>query len=155
MTEAAAPPARAIALLDVNVLIALFDAAHLHHDAAHDWFRLNRSRGWATCPITETGMVRILSSAAYPGRQTTLRDAGDRLRAFCASPHHNFWPEGLTVRARDRFRLQHVQGHAQLTDVYLLALAVTNGGRLATLDAGIPVRSVAGAAREHLAIISS
>ena len=61
-----------IALLDVNVLVALFDPAHLHHEAAHVWFGRNRSRRWATCPLTENALVRVLSNPSYPGRCTTI-----------------------------------------------------------------------------------
>jgi predicted nucleic acid-binding protein len=72
-----------IALLDVNVLVALFDPAHLHHEGAHAWFGRNRSRRWATCPLTENALVRVLSNASYHGTRTTMDDAAARLRSFC------------------------------------------------------------------------
>jgi predicted nucleic acid-binding protein len=68
-----------VTLLDVNVLVALFDPVHVHHEAAHKWFGQNRKSGWATCPLTENGMVRVLSNPAYPGRRTTVHDAIRRL----------------------------------------------------------------------------
>ena len=134
-------------------LIALFDAAHVHHDAAHAWFGVEGAGGWATCPLTENAVVRILSSPQYPGRRTTMQDARSRLANFCATHGHAFWPDLVSLRDSSVFHLQHVQGHRQLTDIYLLALAVHQGGRLATFDAGIPLKSVAGAERKNLQIL--
>lgn len=142
-----------VSLLDVNVLIALFDPAHSQHDAAHAWFGRNKSRGWATCPLTENGIVRILSNPTYPGSQSTVRDLTRRLERFRASGKHTFWPDSVSLREASLFQLEHVQGHRQLTDVYLLGLAVRHGGRLATLDESIPLASVTGAAGRHLALI--
>jgi len=144
-----------VALLDVNLLIALFDATHIHHEEAHLWFADNRECRWATCAITENAVVRILSNPTYPGRRTTMQDATSRLDRFCGSDQHEFWTDSVSLRNGDRFRLHHVQGHRQLTDVYLLGLAVENQGRLATLDASIPLRSVAGAGRANLEAIRS
>ena len=142
-----------VALLDVNLLVALFDPAHVHHDPAHTWFGKNRARGWATCALTENAFVRILASPAYPGRRTTVQDATSRLARFCASGGHAFWAEVVSLRDDGRFRLNHVQGHRQLVDVYLLALAVQQRGRLATFDGSIPVHAVAGGEPAHLAVI--
>ncbi len=74
----------------MNVLVALFDPAHIHHDAAHDWFGAHREDGWATCPLTENGFVRVLSNPAYPGRRTTVADAVDRLGRLARSGGHTF-----------------------------------------------------------------
>jgi uncharacterized protein len=144
-----------IALLDVNVLVALFDPAHLHHDAAHLWFARNRSRRWATCALTENALVRVLSNQAYPGRRTTVEDAASRLRVFRSDRAHVFWPDSISVTDQRRFRWNHVQGHRQITDVYLLALSVSNQGRLATFDATISLRAVDGAAPHHLDLLSA
>jgi uncharacterized protein len=144
-----------IALLDVNVLVALFDPAHVHHEPAHAWFGLKRSRRWATCALTENALVRVLSNAAYPGRRTTLEDAAARLRTFCSSREHVFRADSISVRDRARFHWNHLQGHRQLTDVYLLALSVSNEGRLATFDAAISIRSVDGAKPHHLELLSA
>jgi uncharacterized protein len=140
------------ALLDVNVLIALFDATHVHHEAAHDWFADNRSKGWATCAITENGFVRVLTNprSAVDARVTTIIKS---LRTFCASGHHAFWPDDLSVRD-EMFDLSFAQGYRQLTGVYLLGLAVRNNGRLATFDQGVPLKAVKGANRETLAVIA-
>ena len=144
-----------VALLDVNVLVALFDAAHVHHEAAHAWFGKNCRDGWGTCPVTENALVRILSNPAYPGRRTTLADAVSRLRQFCSHDDHSFWPDAVSIRTPDSFRTNHIQGHRQVTDVYLLALAVANDGRLATFDRSIPIKSLEGAARKHILVIDS
>ncbi len=144
-----------IALLDVNVLVALFDPAHLHHEAAHAWFGRNRSRRWATCALTENGLVRVLSNASYPGRRTTTEDAAARLQTFCSGREHLFWPDSVSVRDPGRFRWNHVQGHRQLTDVYLLALSVSNEGRLATFDATISLKAVQGAAAQNLELLAA
>lgn len=140
------------ALLDVNVLIALFDAAHMHHEAAHDWFADNRTQGWATCAITENGFVRVLTNprSGVGAPATTIVKS---LKTFCASGHHAFWPDDLSLRD-DAFDLSHAPGHRQLTDVYLLGLANRNGGRLATFDRAVPLKAVRGAKPETIAVIA-
>jgi uncharacterized protein len=144
-----------LALLDVNVLIALFDPAHVHHEAAHAWFGHNRGGGWATCALTENAFVRILSNPAYPGRRTTVDDAAIRLRGFCSAQAHVFWADSISVRDRGRFHWNRVQGHRQLTDVYLLALSVSNQGRLATFDSTIPLKAVEGAVLHNLELLAA
>lgn len=144
-----------IALLDVNVLVALFDPAHVHHEAAHAWFRINLRHRWATCALTENGLVRILSSPGYPGRRTTVADAAARLQTFCSSREHIFWAESISVRDRGRFHWNHVQGHRQVTDAYLLALSVSNQGRLATFDSAISIRTVEGAEPHHIELLAA
>jgi len=141
-----------ISLLDVNVLIALFDGAHCFHEAAHAWFESKHTSGWASCPITENGMVRVLSHPSYPGRRTTLRDAIERLARFRTSGNHTFWPDAVSI-CEPMIDATHVRGHRQITDVYLLALAVHHGGRLATFDRSIPLAAVTGAVAERLAVI--
>jgi len=142
-----------VALLDVNVLVALFDPAHVHHEAAHAWFGANRRNRWATCALTENAFVRVLSNPAYPGSRTRVEDAGARLRTFCSQGQHVFWTDSVSVRDDGRFRWNHVQGHRQLTDVYLLALAVNNEGRLATFDSTISLRAVEQAEGRNLEVI--
>ena len=144
-----------IALLDVNVLVALFDPAHLYHEAAHAWFEHNRNQRWATCPLTENALVRVLSNPSYPGSRTTAEDAASRLRTFCSDRLHLFWPDSVSIRDTGRFRWNHVHGHRQLTDVYLLALSVSNEGRLATFDSTISVRAVQGAAPDNLELLAA
>jgi hypothetical protein len=141
-----------IALLDVNVLIALFDASHVHHEAAHDWFADNRSSGWATCPLTENGFLRILTHpriALETDRATLL----EHLRTFCASGKHEFWGDTVSIRDTTLFNRAAALTYRQLTDVYLLGLATRHGGRLATFDERIPLKAVRGATRAQLAVI--
>jgi len=142
-----------IALLDVNVLVALFDGAHTHHEVAHEWFAEQRESGWATCPLTENGLVGVLSNPAYPGRRTTLRDAITRLAAFRTSGHHSFWPDEISLCEDERFDSTHIAGRRQLTDVYLLGQAVSRSGCLATFDGRMHLGSVRGARPEHLLLI--
>jgi len=144
-----------VALLDVNLLIALFDPAHVHHEAAHTWFEANRRYRWSTCPLTENAFVRVLSNPAYPGQATTIEDAVSRLRTFCSEREHVFWPDSVSIRERGRLRWNHVQGHRQITDVYLLALALSNQGRLATFDSTISLRAIEGAKEQNLELISA
>jgi uncharacterized protein len=144
-----------VALLDVNVLIALFDPAHVHHEAAHMWFEVNRKYRWATCPLTENAFVRVMSNPSYPGQTTTIEDAASRLRTFCSEREHMFWPSSVSIRERGRFRWNHVQGHRQLTDVYLLALAISNQGRLATFDSTISLDAIEAAKKQNLELISA
>jgi uncharacterized protein len=143
----------AIALLDVNVLVALFDPDHLHHDLAHDWFAEDGANGWATCPITENGFIRVVSNPRYQSDAATPSAAIDRLRKFCASGRHHFWPGHVSLSDASLFVPSEVRGHQQLTDVYLLGLARKMGGRLATFDRTISLAAVKGAKRANLAII--
>jgi toxin-antitoxin system PIN domain toxin len=138
-----------VALLDVNVLVALFDPAHVHHDAAHDWFGEQRPRGWATCPITENGLIRILSNTSYSDPPEAPLDVVARLQQFCESGDHHFWSDDISLRD---LRPQSLS-HKQITDVYLLALAHHRNARLATFDRSIPLASVAAATQKHLEII--
>jgi hypothetical protein len=143
----------ATALLDVNVLVALFDPVHTCHEAAHEWFGHHRESGWATCPITENGLVRTIANVAYPGSRTSVGDALARLRSFRDSGAHTFWGDTVSLCDPGRISPQRVRGHRQLTDAYLLALAVDNGGRLATFDRRIAADIVAGATARNLVII--
>ena len=139
------------ALLDVNVLIAIFAPHHIHHEAAHAWFGANRSSGWATCPLTENGMVRILSNPASSPVVERPAALAKRLQAFRESGEHRFWPDDVTLCDNRLFSLG--VGWRQLTDVYLLGLAVQHQGRLATFDRSIPLKAVPGARAEHLCVI--
>ena len=143
-----------VALLDVNVLIALFDPAHPNHDGAHRWFGQNRRHGWATCPITLNGCARVLSSPSYPTLEVTPVDVLRHLRAFCNSSDHIFWNTGISLLDETLFASDRFLTHRTITDVYLLALTVRNNGTLVTFDRSIPLRSVVGAERVHLTLLS-
>lgn len=131
-------------LLDVNVLIALCDADHVHHDAARKWFRSNRAGGWATCPITENGLLRVMGSPRYPGGLGSPDAVRPLLQQLRSTPGHVFW-EGR-VSLADSVKLPTLRGvpSGQLTDVYLLVQAVDRGGQLATLDTRIDAARVPG-----------
>lgn len=144
-----------IALLDVNVLIALHDTTHIHHEVAHRWLGRNRNDGWATCPLTINGCTRILSSPAYPAMDVTPADMGDRLREFCSAPDHHFWPDSVSLLDDSLFHLGMIGGPKKITDAYLLGLAVRNHGRLATFDASIPLRAVRDANPRNLVLIGA
>ncbi len=140
------------ALLDVNVLVALLDAGHLHHRAATDWLASHSRAGWASCPLTQNGCLRILSMPAYPNPQPAALVA-QRLSAATADRSHQFWPDSLSLLDKDRLRWERVLNSRQITDVYLLALAHEQGGRLVTFDRGISSDAVVGAQKKHLVVI--
>ena len=140
------------ALFDVNVLIALFDPAHVHHAAAHQWLEANRESGWATSPLTQNGCVRILSQPKYP-HAITVSDAISRLRRATEHENHQFWPDGLSILDSDRFDCSGILSSRRLTDIYLLGLAVQNGGRLVTFDRAISRSTVVGADAGRLVVL--
>jgi toxin-antitoxin system PIN domain toxin len=143
-----------VALLDVNVLVALFNPDHIFHEAAHDWFSDHREHGWATCALTELGAVRVLANPKYWDHAERTVSLVERVRAFCASGHHTFWRDTISVRDETRFDLSYASGHRQLSDLYLLGLAVHNRGYLATFDTRIPLKAVTGATPQSVAIIA-
>ena len=140
------------ALLDVNVLIALLDADHMHHEAARRWLRDNIRDGWATCPLTENGCVRVMAQPAYPNPLPAPRVAG-RLRAASATDHHQFWPDEVSLLSSGVVDWRRVVGPRQISDLYLLALAVARRGRLVTFDARIDPDAVSGAGARSYCVI--
>jgi uncharacterized protein len=144
----------ATALLDVNVLVALLDAGHLHHAAATRWLAANARGGWASCPLTQNGCLRILSLPAYPNRHPP-GDVAERLGTATTQRSHEFWADDLSLLGPGRVRWDKVLSSRHITDAYLLALAVARGGRLVTLDRSIEVDAVPGAAGRHLHVLGS
>lgn len=142
-----------VALLDVNVLVALFDPEHVHHELAHDWFADGGAEAWATCPVTENGCIRVLSNPAYHAGHLRPDAIVKLLRRFCGGRGHHFWDDSVSLLDRSLVDLALARGHAQLTDVYLLALAHRRGGCLATFDRSIPLKAVVGASRSALRVI--
>jgi hypothetical protein len=140
------------ALLDVNVLIALLDSDHLHHGHASAWLTQNIGKGWASCPLTENGCIRIMSQTGYPNAQPAAAIA-ERLAAATATTHHVFWPDAVSMLDAGRIAWNAVLGARQVTDVYLLALAVQQCGRFVTLDRAVPLKAVPGAKAGHLVVI--
>ena len=129
-----------IYLLDINVLLALTDPMHVHHELSHQWFAKKGRKGWATCPMTENGLVRIASHPKYPNRPGDVPAVLSILRQVCGSPGHHFWADDLSIL--DILTPNAIITHAQITDVYLLGLAIHNMGKLATLDQRIPAITV-------------
>lgn len=136
-------------LLDVNVLIALHDQQHVHHQTATRWFGQHAALGWASCPLTQNGALRVMSQPAYP-QPAPLSALLVMFRRSFADPSHAFWPDDVSLADSEVFDSQRIHGHRQVTDVYLLGLAVAHGGRLVTLDARIPLSAVRGAQPDHL-----
>ena len=140
------------ALLDINVLIALFDTIHQHHELAKDWFCKNIRRGWASTPITQNGFLRIVTQPKYP-RPISFQEAVELLFGAARTAHHEFWPDAISVLDAKCFNHEQVHGPRQLTDIYLLALAVDRGARFVTFDQSISLRMVIGAERKHLVVL--
>ncbi len=140
------------ALLDINVLIALLDRAHVHHLTARAWLEANIGHGWASCPITQNGCVRIMCQPAYP-QPIAPSLAISRLRAAAATVHHAFWSDDISVLDGDLIHAERVHGSRQLTDLYLLALAVRHQGRFVSFDSGIALTAVRGAKPGHLVVL--
>ncbi|HEX3586663.1 MAG TPA: TA system VapC family ribonuclease toxin [Candidatus Angelobacter sp.] len=124
-------------LLDVNVLLALMWPAHQGHQLAQDWFAENARSGWATCPFTQAGCIRILSNPSFSSDFLTLQEAVKLLTANLNHPSHLFWPDDLSFPEAVESVLKQLQGHQQVTDAYLLGLALRRKARLATLDRGV------------------
>lgn len=121
-------------LLDVNVLIALIDPAHLQHDRTHEWFAKEAKPHWATCPMTENGVLRIVGHPRYPNTPGTPAAVAALLTQLRALPGHHFWPDALSLMDPQHIDTTRLLDSAQVTDTYLLALAHTRGGKLATFD---------------------
>lgn len=121
-------------LLDVSVLIALVDPEHIQHDPAHEWFARVGRKGFATCPLTENGLIRIIGHPKYPSSPGPPRVVLQSLIAIRGLPGHNFWPDHLSIADKQFFAPELLSSHSRVTDSYLLALAHANGGRLATMD---------------------
>ena len=133
-----------IALLDVSVLIALIDPAHTQHLTAHAWFAREHSTGWATCPLTENGALRILSNPKYPNSPGAPAQVLPALHSLRSQPGHAFWPDDISLLGDSLIAQDRLLTSGQLTDTYLLALAVSNCGRLATFDRRLAPDAVSG-----------
>ena len=140
------------ALLDINVLIALLDEDHVHHELARTWLMRREDAGWASCPITQNGCIRVMSQPAYPNSLPTSAVI-ERLALATEHPSHEFWPASVSLldeRVADRTR---IHGPRQVTDVYLVALAAQHRGCFATFDARVIVSPVRGATARNLVVI--
>lgn len=140
-------------LLDINLLLALMDQDHAFHQRAHKWWAGCGGK-WASCPLTENGLVRIITSPAYSKTADfTVAEMAGRLRAFAGATDHGFWPDSLSLRDERHFQHATILTGKHLTDIYLLALAVANNGCLATFDRHIALAAVKQAEGRHLMVI--
>ena len=139
-----------VSLLDVNVLIALAWPNHVHHEVALNWFGANQRLGWATCPVTQAGFVRVSANRRVLPDAVPPHEALALLRRIVALPHHRFWTDDIELVSSKFVAAEKLVGYRQVTDAHLLALALRHGGRVATLDAGlrelVPAGVVAGEA---------
>jgi toxin-antitoxin system PIN domain toxin len=140
------------ALFDVDVLLALFDQDHSLHAQVRNWWADNNADGWATCPLTQNGFTRVMSQPGYP-KPRPIADVMQVLRLGLDQANHEFWPDGISITDAEMFDRTHILGPRQITDVYLLGLAMTNGGRLVTFDRGVPLKAVRSAEARHLIVL--
>lgn len=131
-------------LLDVNVLISLAWPDHTLHSTARQWFDKNRAYGWATCPLVQAGFVRIVSNPVFSSRSVSVQEAIEALHVSLQDTAHQFWPDSISFSDAMSLLRVKVTGHRQVTDSYLVALAIQNRGKLATLDRGIAKFAPAG-----------
>jgi len=134
-------------LLDVNVLIALIDPAHVQHDRAHAWFASKGHKAWATCPLTENGVLRIVGHPRYPSSPGSPAVVAELLSSFRRLPGHAFWPDEISLLDAEKVNAERLLDSGHVTDSYLLALARTREGQLATFDKHIPTDAVIGGGR--------
>jgi len=140
-------------LLDVNVWIALLDEGHVHHAVALKFIQ-QRGLRIATCPLVENGVIRVLNLPGYSALGPVgFERVSTKLREICSGLNHEFWPDDVSLRDDDRIQWSRVLGHNQITDLYLLALAVARRGCLVTLDHRVALSTVRGASVEHLVLL--
>jgi uncharacterized protein len=138
-------------LLDVNLLIALIDPAHVQHDRAHAWFSGSGRKAWATCPLTENGVLRIVGHPRYPNCPGSPAVVAELLMSFRKLPGHSFWPDDLSLLDSAQLNVTRLLDSSHITDSYLLALAHAHHGQLATFDRHIPTDAITnGAESIHL-----
>lgn len=136
----------------MSVLIALLDEKHVHHSIVSDWLVHNIEQGWASCPITQNGFVRIVSQSSYPNRMT-VPEAVRRLNVAMSTPYHQFVADDINMFAGSFIRDWQTLNPAGLTDAYLLALAVTHEFQFVSLDRRMQLEAVRGADARHLVIL--
>ena len=123
----------------INVLLAMSDVAHVHHDICRAWFRQASPLGWALCPLTVSGLFRV---AGRPGGSgfSNFQEIADFLEGLIQNNlrTYSFWSDAVSLFDAKLFDLEKLQGYRQITDLHLLGIALLNGGTLVTLDTGIP-----------------
>ena len=124
-------------LLDVNVLVAMAWSTHQAHGKVQEWLARHAREGWATCPLTQTSFVRILSNPAFSPNALTPRDALTLLQTNLAHPAHRFWADDVSFEQALEPLTHRLAGHQQVTDAYLLGLAIEKKGKFVTLDRAV------------------
>lgn len=132
-------------LLDVNVLIALLEQSHIGHDKAHTWFEANAAGGWATCSTTQNGVLRIMGNPRFANTMGSPAQVVPKLQSLLEQPGHVFWTDDISLMTSDLVDRDQISTPNQVTDTYLLALAVHNRCALATFDRRMSTRAVKGA----------
>ena len=126
-----------LVLPDVNVLVALAWPTHVHHELAHAWAGRHGGEPWATCPLTQSGFVRVSSNRHVIPAAKSPREAIQALEAMIARPHHVFLADEVSIADRKWVAFEKLVGYRQVTDAHLLAVALTRGAALVTLDQNI------------------
>jgi hypothetical protein len=144
-----------IGLLDVNVLVALAWPNHLHHEQARAWFEKNHRAGWATCPVTESGFVRVSSNRRVTPAATRPEAAIRLLREMTGLPGHSFWTDDTSIARSQWIAAERLLGHGQVTDAHLVALTLRRRGRLVTFDRGVAEILPAGVAKDVLILLGA
>lgn len=142
------------ALLDINVLIALLDEQHVHHQLAAHWLHRNIEQEWASCPLTQNGVIRIMSQPAYPNPLPAGSIAA-RLAEATSTSWHQFYPDDISLLDGESVHWDSILGSRQVTDCYLLALAVRHDCRFVSFDRRVDRRAVPGSGSRHLVIIGA
>lgn len=140
------------ALLDINVLLALLDSDHVDHQRARNWLDSEIRHGWASCAVTQNGFVRIICQPRYPS-PVAPASAIERLARAVGTTQHEFWPSSVSLLDGRTVIPRNIHGPKQVTDAYLLALAVAHGGRFVTFDQAVALSAVPGAKPENLTVL--
>lgn len=142
-------------LLDANLLIALTHSAHVHHTEAHTWFAAQPERRWATCALTQLAFVRLTSNPKVAGCEIAPAEAMQALTTMAAQPTHTYWPDAPEPLQLTTLQSAALVGHRQVTDAYLLGLAVLRRQCLATLDRGLVSFATAAGLATHVELVSA
>jgi toxin-antitoxin system PIN domain toxin len=143
-------------LPDVNVLVALLDPGHIHHEAAHRWWAGHKSKPWATCALTENGLIRVLTQPRYPNRLESISQAIALLRGWKEAERatHQWWSSEVSLTDQQLFASDKLAGPGQVTDVFLLGLARHHRGRVVSFDRSLPWEAVVGGSSELVELLS-
>lgn len=141
-------------LLDINVVLALLDPAHVFHEAAHEWLASEADVRWSTCPLVQNGVVRVAAQSTYPNRLGSCAEVREVLAAFCADPRHAFCPDEVSLLDDPALLDSASLIPSRVTDLYLLLLARRNNALLTTFDSRIPLHAVQDG-KQHFRLLSA